>query len=122
MVSLYKRVYNKQESRVVVEKILGRILNSKVIIHHIDKDGWNNSNNNLVVCPDQAYHKLLHKREDALIACGNPNWRKCSFCKLYDDPKAMMRGGAHQGTEHFRHHLCQNNYNKERYHRLKNEG
>lgn len=68
------------------EIAVGKILSSNVIVHHIDYNGLNDLNNNLVICPDQAYHKLIHQRTDALNACGNPDWRMCQYCKRYDSP------------------------------------
>lgn len=47
--------------RLIVEKALGRYLEPNEIVHHIDKNGYNNSNNNLLVCT-QGYHMSLHYR------------------------------------------------------------
>jgi hypothetical protein len=79
----------KDAHRVVVEQVLGRPLPYDAEVHHIDNNGLNNCHDNLVVCQDCAYHQLLHRRTRALKACGNPNWRKCSYCKQYDDPANM---------------------------------
>src|SRR6185369_5011811 len=54
--------------QAIVEKVLGRSLPFGVEIHHVDGDGHNNANSNLVVCPDHAYHALLHLRTRALEA------------------------------------------------------
>ena len=70
----------------IAEKILGRPLPAGVIVHHVDKNRANNSPDNLVICPDRAYHNLIHARMRAMDACGNPNWRKCTYCKVYDSP------------------------------------
>lgn len=71
---------------LIAEKALGYHLPSGVHVHHVNENTLDNSPGNLVVCPDAAYHMLLHRRTDALNACGNANWRKCGFCKQYDDP------------------------------------
>lgn len=79
------------EHRIIVEKAIGRKLKGTEVVHHMDGNGLNNDKNNLCVCPNNAYHKLLHQRINAVKACGNPNWRKCPYCKEYDDP-LNMRG------------------------------
>lgn len=76
----------KLEHVLVVERILGKPLPPGAQVHHVDYDRTHNAPGNLVVCPDQAYHRLLHRRTDALDACGNPNWMPCRFCRQYDDP------------------------------------
>ena len=73
--------------RLEVEEIIGRYLMPKEVVHHhYNKDG----SATLVLCPNQTYHSLLHLREEALKACGNTNWKRCKFCKQYDDPKSMV--------------------------------
>jgi hypothetical protein len=71
-----------REYAVLAEKALGKPLPKGAEVHH-------HSETELVICPDRAYHKLLHQRQRALRACGNANWKKCRFCKQYDDPKKM---------------------------------
>ena len=72
--------------RLEVEEAIGRYLKpEEQVHHHYNKDG----SATLVLCPDQSYHKLLHRREEALRYCGYADWEKCSFCKQYDDPKNM---------------------------------
>lgn len=78
-----------QEHVAVVEDILGKKLPPGAVVHHVNGDPFDNKPENLVVCPNQAYHKLLHMREDALDACGNANYRRCVYCKQYDDPANM---------------------------------
>ena len=92
-----------------VEKILGRRLPKGVEVHHADGDLTNDSNNNLVVCQDKAYHKLLHIRREALLTCGNADWRKCSICKKYDDVVNMRFWGRGRLTA-FYHRTCYNAY------------
>src|SRR3990167_9989532 len=45
---------------LVAEKALGRPLPEGVEVHHHDENRQNNSNSNLVICQDVAYHRLLH--------------------------------------------------------------
>jgi len=74
------------EYRLKIEKSIGRFLIPKEKVHHhFNKDG----SVTLVLCQNQAYHKLLHMREEALRYCGHTNWRKCIYCKQYDDPKNL---------------------------------
>src|SRR6266436_2457748 len=69
---------------MIVEKILGKTLPDKSIVHHADGNRANNDPRNLVVCPDQAYHFLLHRRQRALEVCGHASWFKCYVCKVFD--------------------------------------
>lgn len=74
------------EHTLVVERILGGRLPERAVIHHVNHDGHDNRPENLVVCPDHAYHAMLHRRERALDACGHADWRFCTFCKAYSPP------------------------------------
>lgn len=69
----------------IAEKILRKPLPPKAQVHHCDGDALNNQRSNLVICEDAAYHKLLHKRIDALEACDHADWRKCRYCNKYDN-------------------------------------
>lgn len=81
------------EHVVIAERVLGKPLPKGAEIHHVNERRAENTNANLVICQDDAYHKLLHTRMRALAACGNPNWRKCLYCKRYDDVDALRRHG-----------------------------
>jgi hypothetical protein len=70
---------------LIAEKALGRALPKGAQIHHVDNNGKNNANNNLVICPNFSYHALLHMRTRALEACGNASWVKCVVCRTWDD-------------------------------------
>jgi hypothetical protein len=50
------------------ERALGKPLPKGVLVHHLDGDGTNNDNTNLVICQNKAYHRLLHMRMWALHA------------------------------------------------------
>lgn len=103
-----------------VEKIIGRLLPKGSVVHHVDENRLNNRNDNLVVCEDESYHRLLHRRMNALRVTGNPNSRFCPYCKRWDDPSdAMYLGDTqswHKGCYNVMQRLrrketkCQNKY------------
>jgi hypothetical protein len=49
-------------------------------VHHVDGVSLNNAHENLVICQDQAYHRLLHRRTLVVRAGGDPNCQR--FCRL----------------------------------------
>ena len=74
------------EHRLIAERVLGRPLRDTEIVHHDDENGCNNAHSNLVICPSDDYHKILHYRTRALTESGNANNKKCEFCGEWDDP------------------------------------
>lgn len=68
-----KRDGYARRCNVVAEKALGKPLPPKSQIHHFDENKRNDSNTNLVICEDESYHRLLHKRKRILDKGGNPN-------------------------------------------------
>jgi hypothetical protein len=79
------------EHILVVEQALGHYLPLTAEVHHVDEDGLNNSPTNLVACEDRGYHKLLHQRLRALLACGDANAARCYFCQSYDRQDEIIR-------------------------------
>jgi hypothetical protein len=77
------------EHILIAEKVLGKYLPEKAVIHHINGNKSDNRNENLVICEDGGYHQTLHRRMRAYKACGHADWRKCRYCYKYDDPKNM---------------------------------
>lgn len=74
------------EHIAIAERALGKPLPEGAVVHHINGVRHENHNANLVICQDQAYHKLLHRRMHARTACGHPHWLLCVYCKTYGDP------------------------------------
>lgn len=89
---------------------MGKELPRKAIVHHVNGDSTDNRNTNLVVCPTQEYHVLLHVRTEALAECGNAALRKCKFCKEWDDPKNLKFSPRNAPY----HSTCTNEYSRSR--------
>jgi hypothetical protein len=85
---------------LVAETALGHPLPKKAIVHHVDEDPSNNANRNLVICQDQAYHKLLHVRANIVRAGGHPDTENvCTCCRLVKPLEAfsLMRKNKSTG-------------------------
>ena len=99
----------------VVEKALGKRLPESAVVHHVNEDKADNRRTNLVACQDQNYHLLLHVRLRALRACGNPGWRRCPYCKRYDDLANMRPHHSRRRPNPTWYHLaCNASYRRER--------
>jgi hypothetical protein len=94
-------VYNY---RLEVEETLGRYLLPTEIVHH---EFLPNGSYFLIVCRNQREHSFIHMFSEAARKCGNPSWRRCSFCKEYDDLKNLSNNT--KGTYHT---ACQRKYYK----------
>lgn len=99
------------EHILIAEKVLGKLLPLGAVVHHRNKDTRDNKLDNLVICENQSYHNLLHRRERALKECGQPAWRKCPICKMYDNP-INLKFNKDNGS--FYHRECWNEYQKQR--------
>lgn len=92
------------EHILVVEKALGKFLMRPAEVHHINDVSTDNRPENLVACQDGAYHKLLHRRQRALAACGHADWRKCVICGIYSPLEDLFR----QNQYCYAHRACNN--------------
>lgn len=72
----------EMEHVLMAEAALGKKLPENAVVHHVNEKPWDNETPfNLVVCPDQEYHFLLHKRAKEYDKFG-----KCSSLERKDDP------------------------------------
>lgn len=103
------------EHILIAERALGKFLPKGAVIHHVDGDKANNAPNNLVICQDNNYHRLLHIRTRGLKEYGNVQARKCVVCKQWDMPKNLLIYPQAQGksTSVF-HRNCRWNYDQVR--------
>lgn len=100
-----------QEHILIAESVLGKPLPDSAVVHHIDNDGLNNQKDNLVICQDSNYHKLLHKRKRAYDECENASWLKCKFCKKYDAVENLKLVKARKYGAGY-HPACQSEYDR----------
>ena len=100
------------EHRLIVEKAIGKKLPAQATVHHIDGDRANNSNHNLLVCQDAAYHNLIHYRTDALAASGNASYVKCCYCKEWGPPDELTIVKLKKRCMHAYHKSCNKEYQR----------
>ena len=106
------------EHILIVEKALGKPFPEGAEVHHLNGNVADNRPQNLVVCPNRAYHMLLHQRQRALAECGHATWRKCWICKEYDAPENLEIAKRKNNPNKLCpivHRKCQINYRKNRY-------
>ena len=77
------------EHVAVAEKALGKYLKDGVEVHHVNQRRADNRHENLVICENRSYHRLLHIRTKAYRASGHADYRKCQFCQQWDHPSQL---------------------------------
>ena len=50
------------EHVLIASEMLGRKIPDGVIVHHVNNDPSDNHPNNLVICENRSYHRLIHRR------------------------------------------------------------
>lgn len=87
---------------LIAERIFGKPL----LLCHPTHHPFGKTNNTVfVICESKDYHAFLHQRQRALSACGHANWRKCSYCKKYDDPKKLQFIGIKGKSAYHKKHI-----------------
>lgn len=85
------------EHILIAERALKVFLPVGIVIHHHNGVKGDNRNSNLIICKDETYRKLLHRRQRAYNQCGHAAWLKCELCGCFDDPAPMWirKDGRH---------------------------
>ena len=68
---------------IIVEEVLGKSLIIPHCVHHINGKKSDNSHSNLIICEDDAYHKILHKRQRSIKVTGSPHYHHCWDCNTW---------------------------------------
>lgn len=96
----------KRQHVHIAELALGKPLPHGAVVHHVNEDGRDNTNSNLAIFPDRAYHNLIHLRMRSLAATGRADMRKCEHCGEWDDPENMSSYDKRGVTTAYYHKRC----------------
>ena len=80
-----------KEEILITEKALQKFLPLKAVIHHINHIKADNCSENLIICQNQSYHRIIHLREKNYFICGHASWKKCTKCHQYDEVKKLLK-------------------------------
>ena len=100
----------------LAEKVIGKRLPAGALVHHVDENHKNNKPFNLVICPNPAYHRLLHTRQAAFDATGDYDKRKCTYCSKYDSKdnlRVVVKAKYQEGQWY--HRGCKRAYRRQYY-------
>ena len=104
--------------RLTVYEATGKFYKHPIVIHHIDENKENNSNTNLVVCPDQAYHLHIHYRQSVLDDGYHPDvHNKCTDCEEYKLHEDFSKNKTRASGLNNICKSCASTRNRERYKR-----
>jgi len=103
-----------REHIILAECALGRKLPPNAQVHHF---GEPYDNSKIVICENQEYHFLLHMRQKSFDECGDPNKRKCKFCKEYDFVENLHNKQCKPHGWNTYHLSCAMVYDRQRYRR-----
>lgn len=103
-----------REHVLIAERAIKRKLAPANQVHHVNGDGKDNRPENLVICENAGFHRLLHMRTEALAACGNPSWLRCSECRQWDHPEALVRYKYRYGSPGTYHAACRRRKRREK--------
>jgi hypothetical protein len=105
----------KMEHVEIVEQALGRKLTSQECVHHMDFTRSNNSKTNLVLCPNQKYHLMLHARSRILQLGGDPDSQAyCNLCKGVKEKDGFCNSKSSWNGKNDRCRACVSKYKKMR--------
>lgn len=108
-----------REHILVAERALKKYLPHGAVVHHANGTRNDNRPDNLVICENESFHRLLHQRQRAYEATGNPEGVKCQRCKRW----GLVGHGDMVAYKDSPYHLsCAAAYSKARRRAKKEEG